>query len=509
MQRVHGILLHISSLPSPFGIGDLGPGAHAFVDFLHAGRQSCWQILPMGPTNSGTGNSPYNAYSAFAGNPLFISPELLQEQGLLSKENLHSPPDVSPDRVEFARVVAWKEHLLKIAFENGLPAFRSSKDALTFCRTHSFWLDDYALFIALKHHFEGLPWYYWPEDLKTRHPGALREWRERLSLEIEREKFKQWLFFEQWQRLKSHCSKKGIEILGDMPIYVSLDSCDVWSHPHLFELDNHLFPIFVSGAPPDYFSKEGQLWGNPIYAWEKMEANGFTWWMERLRMGGFMYDALRLDHFRGFAAFWQVAAGEKTAENGVWRAAPGKALLEKARERFPRLKLIAEDLGHITPDVRELMQHFGFPGMKILQFAFSGNLPENPYIPHNIPENSVVYTGTHDNNTLRGWYANEATPEEKRSIREYFGGGDTAEDVHDIIIRAAMMSSARLCILPLQDMLNLGSEARMNTPAQTRGNWGWRVRREHLSPHLSNRIARMTWLYGRTPSSEKKSKKTV
>ena len=509
MQRAHGILLHISSLPSPYGIGDMGPGAFAFVDFLHRSNQSCWQILPLGPTNGGTGNSPYSTYSAFAGNPLFISPDLLKEQECISRENLASLPDFSRTHVEFARVVAWKNHLLKIAFENALPKLRTRDSYHAFCRDQAFWLDDYALFAALKEHFEGLPWYYWPEDLKRRHAGALREWQTKLSLEIQREKFKQFIFFQQWHALKTHCVEQGIEILGDMPIYVSLDSCDVWSHPDLFELDAGLFPIFVSGAPPDYFSKDGQLWGNPIYDWKKMETTGFAWWMDRLRMNGSMYDAIRLDHFRGFAAFWQVAACEKTAENGVWRPAPGKALLEMARARFPELKLIAEDLGHITEDVRELMQHFGFPGMKILQFAFSGNLPKNPYIPHNIPENSVVYTGTHDNNTLKGWYAGDASPEEKRSIREYLGLGKQTDDVHGALIRAAMMSAAHLCILPMQDLLELGAEARMNTPAQTHGNWAWRVTREELGTDLSTRLARMTWLYGRAPSPRKMPKKTV
>ncbi|MDD2219238.1 MAG: 4-alpha-glucanotransferase [Desulfoplanes sp.] len=509
MQRKNGILLHISSLPSPYGIGDLGPEAHAFVDFLARSKQSCWQILPLNPTNSGTGNSPYNAYSASAGNPLFISPDVLMEQGMLCRENVTPSSPFAQDHVEYARVVAWKNHLLKIAFESALPWLQNQQAYTTFCSVNGPWLEDYALFAALKEHLQGLPWYYWPEDLKCRKTEALSRWQQKLSLEIEREKFKQFLFFQQWQTLKNHCNQQGITILGDMPIYVSLDSCDVWSHPELFVLDSHLLPIFVAGAPPDYFSTQGQLWGNPVYDWEQMESTGFSWWVERLRLNGTIYDAIRLDHFRGFAAFWQVAAGEKTAENGVWRPSPGKALLTKVRAKLPDLELIAEDLGYITDDVRELMAAFGLPGMKILQFAFSANLPENPYIPHNIPRHSVVYTGTHDNNTLKGWYQQEAQPAEKAAVQEYLGLQGRDKEIPAALIRTAMMSVANLCILPLQDLLELGAEARMNTPSKTDGNWGWRVTKEQLSSGLAIRLARMTWLYGRSPAPKIATKKTA
>jgi len=507
MDRKNGILLHISSLPSPYGIGDLGPDAHAFVEYLGQSKQSCWQILPLNPTNSGTGNSPYNAYSASAGNPLFISPDILLEQGILSRENVTPPSPFAQDHVEYARVAAWKNHLLKIAFENALPGLQNHNSYTTFCSRNSPWLKDYALFAALKEHLQGLPWYYWPEDLKCRKTEAVSRWQQKLSMEIEREKFKQFLFFEQWNTLKHHCTRQGVTILGDMPIYVSLDSCDVWSHPELFVLDDQLLPIYVAGAPPDYFSAKGQLWGNPIYDWERMENTGFSWWVERLRLNGTIYDAIRLDHFRGFAAFWQIAAGEKTAENGTWRPAPGKALLGTVRTKLPDLKLIAEDLGHITDDVRELMHEFGLPGMKILQFAFSENLPENPYIPHNIPKKSVIYTGTHDNNTLSGWYTGEAGAAEKQAVKEYLGQGNNRHDVHWAMIRTAMMSVADLCILPMQDLLELGSEARMNTPSKTDGNWGWRVTREQLSKELATRMARMTWLYGRSPAPKAGTKK--
>jgi 4-alpha-glucanotransferase len=496
-QRASGILLHITSLPSRYGVGDLGPGAHAFADFLARAGQTYWQLLPLTPTNSGTGNSPYNAYSAFAGNPLLISPDLLVAQGYLSPENLADVPAFGDDRVEYARVTPWKKQLLNIAFENGLSWLPGRSGYQDFKAAHGWWLEDYALFASLKHHFEGLPWYYWPRDIRFRHPAALEEWRERLSMEVERERFKQYIFFDQWESLKARCERHHIRLMGDMPIYVSLDSCDVWAHPQFFDLDDNLLPIHVAGAPPDYFSKKGQLWGNPVYDWERMAASGFSWWLDRFRHNGMIYHAVRLDHFRGFVAFWQVPAGSKTARNGVWRPCPGKQLLQLVQEKLPHLDLVAEDLGHITPDVRELMVSLGFPGMKILQFAFGDDLPNNPYLPHNIDENCVVYTGTHDNNTLRGWYAKELSLEQQALVAEYLGTDKVYHAVHEALIRAAMMSRARVCMLPLQDVLDLGSEARMNTPSQRNGNWVWRVLPEQLPRELAGKLARWTWLYGR------------
>jgi 4-alpha-glucanotransferase len=316
-------------------------------------------------------------------------------------------------------------------------------------------------------------------------------------MEVERERFKQYIFFDQWESLKARCERHHIRLMGDMPIYVSLDSCDVWAHPQFFDLDDNLLPIHVAGAPPDYFSKKGQLWGNPVYDWERMAASGFSWWLDRFRHNGMIYHAVRLDHFRGFVAFWQVPAGSKTARNGVWRPCPGKQLLQLVQEKLPHLDLVAEDLGHITPDVRELMVSLGFPGMKILQFAFGDDLPNNPYLPHNIDENCVVYTGTHDNNTLRGWYAKELSLEQQALVAEYLGTDKVYHAVHEALIRAAMMSRARVCMLPLQDVLDLGSEARMNTPSQRNGNWVWRVLPEQLPRELAGKLARWTWLYGR------------
>jgi 4-alpha-glucanotransferase len=498
ISRASGILLHITSLPSRYGIGDLGPEAHAFVDFLARGGQSYWQLLPLTPTNGGTGNSPYNAYSAFAGNPLLISPDLLLERGFLSLENLREVPCWADDRVEYARVTLWKDRLLTIAFENALSWLPGRRAYQDFKTDNNGWLEDYALFAALKAHFEGLPWYYWPKEIRFRHPASLAMWHERLNLQVELELFKQFVFFEQLQELKAHCATRHIRLFGDMPIYVSLDSCDVWSHAELFDLDAHRLPVHVAGAPPDYFSEKGQLWGNPIYDWERMEREGFTWWIERLRQNKTLYDLVRLDHFRGFAAFWQVPACSKTARNGVWRPCPGKRLFERVLEELPDLDIVAEDLGHITEDVRELMNHFGFPGMKVLQFAFSDDLPNNPYIPHNVDRHSVIYTGTHDNNTLQGWYANDLTPAERELVGEYLGTTLDPHGLHWAMIRTAMMSVADLCVLPLQDVLELGGEARMNRPSETEGNWAWRVPRERVSEDLAQKLFRMTWLYGRT-----------
>ncbi|WP_462324443.1 4-alpha-glucanotransferase [Desulfoplanes sp.] len=508
MDRASGILLHISSLPSDYGIGDLGPGAHRFVDYLAQSQQSYWQILPLTPTNSGTGNSPYNAYSAFAGNPLFISPDILAEQGYLRPEHLEIP-GFAPDRVEYANVGMWKSHILNIAFENGLSWLPGRESYARFIGANRAWLDDYALFAALKEHFQGLPWYYWPETIKLRTPGGMGQWRERLSLETERERFKQYIFYGQWNGLKQYATDRGVRLFGDMPIYVSLDSCDVWSHPELYELDTKRMPIYVAGAPPDYFSKQGQLWGNPVYNWERMEQNGFTWWIERLRHNGSMYDLVRLDHFRGFAAYWQVPACSKTAQNGVWRPCPGRRLFQRVRTELPEVDIVAEDLGHITEDVRALMAEFGFPGMKILQFAFADDMPNNPYIPHNIGPNSVVYTGTHDNNTLLGWYTNDIGSRERRLVAEYLGtDGENSEIVWGMV-RMAMMSVAELCVFPLQDLLECDSRARMNTPSKTEGNWDWRVQGDRLTRELAQKLARMTWLYGRGGTRDSTQKRAL
>ncbi|MGX9364502.1 4-alpha-glucanotransferase [Desulfoplanes sp. PS50] len=505
-RRASGILLHITSLPSRYGIGDLGPEAYNFVDFLASAKQTYWQLLPLTPTNSGTGNSPYNAYSAFAGNPLLISPDLLLAQRFLSSENLREVPCFPDDRVEYARVAMWKDRLLTIAFENGLSWLPGRSGYQDFKTNNQGWLEDYALFASLKQHFEGLPWYYWPKDIRFRHPSSLDTWRNRLNLQMERERFKQFVFFEQLGNLKGYCATKGVRLFGDMPIYVSLDSCDVWSHPELFDLDANRLPIHVAGAPPDYFSKKGQLWGNPVYDWERMEDNGFAWWTDRLGHNQKLYDTVRLDHFRGFAAFWQVPACSRTARNGVWRPCPGKRLFEKVLSELPDLDIIAEDLGHITDDVRELMDHFGFSGMKVLQFAFSDDLPNSPYIPHNVDKHSVFYTGTHDNNTLQGWYENDISLEERELAAEYLGTGHDFHGLHWAMIRAVMMSVAHVCVFPLQDVLELGGEARMNRPSETDGNWAWRVRRERLSEAVARKLARMVWLYGRDAAANDQGK---
>lgn len=498
LARRCGVLLHVSSLPNRHGVGDFGPRAHEFIDFLADGGQEVWQMLPLAPINAGAGNSPYSSYSAFAGNTLFISPELLVRQGVLRSRDVEPPPDFPLDRVDYGAAAAWREKILEQAFDNVFPGLRADSGFDAFCRKADFWLDDYCLFAALKREHKGVPWLSWPRGLRLREPDALEQARERLGYDILRERYFQYLFSLHWKNLRDYAATRGVSLLGDVPIYVSLDSSDVWAHRELFELDREGLPIYCAGAPPDYFSETGQMWGNPVYDWAFQEKDGFSWWAERLRHESERFDMIRLDHFRGFCGFWQVPACEPTAENGLWIPGPGARFFSAMKERVPGLCILAEDLGVITADVVELMHEFGFPGMKILQFAFSADMGKNSYIPHNIPVQSAVYTGTHDNNTSRGWFSDELDEEGRRRFCDYAGRHVSADSAADVMIRMALGSVAALCIIPMQDYLNLGADGRMNMPGVAGGNWGWRLRSDMTTRGLAERMLFLARIYGRT-----------
>lgn len=489
-ERKSGILLHPTSLPGPGGIGCIGSEAMKFVDFLHASGQSIWQILPTGPTTFG--HSPYAGYSAFAGNPLWIDLELLVEEGDLNPSDLRH--DLPEDRVDFDSVEKYKIPVLEKAARAFFAFGDSSRlwEFRSFCESAS-WLDDYTLFMALKNHYGGKGWLDWPKGPAAREPSALREMSGTLSDPIEVHKYLQWQFFRQWRRVKEYANGKGIGIFGDIPIFVAHDSADVWAHRELFLLDGKGRPTCVAGVPPDYFSETGQLWGNPLYDWDAMAGHGYAWWIERFRCTLELCDLVRVDHFRGFESHWEVPAREKTAVNGRWATGPGEPLFHAVAGALGNLPIVAEDLGVITPEVEALRDRFSFPGMKILHFAFSSG-PLNPYLPHNHIRRSVVYTGTHDNDTTAGWYASLAE-HEKNDVRRYLStsGNDIVWDM----IRAAMVSVADTAIFPLQDILSLGSDARMNTPGTASGNWTWRFSRDVLTGELAERLRDLTAIYGR------------
>jgi len=496
-ERGSGILLHLTSLPSPFGIGDLGPWAYRFADFLAESRQRYWQCLPLNPTDSNSGHSPYHSTSAFAANPLLISPELLVQEGLLSREDLASRPPFPVEKADYGAVEGWKDRLFSRAFD----LFKANEEPVDygdFCELNRSWLDPFALFTAFKRHHGGNPWYCWPGeyrhmDQKTSIPGS-----EGISGDVEKVKFLQYIFFKQWTNLKSYCNERGISIIGDIPIYVIHDSAEVWMHPEIFNLDPATGkPLTVAGVPPDYFSETGQLWGNPVYRWEVLKAKRYDWWIKRMAHNLRLFDMVRLDHFRGFVDYWEIPADEKVAVNGKWVKAPAEDFFHEMMKSFPALPVIAEDLGTITPEVWEIMDHFGFPGMEVLLFAFGPDLPRNLYAPHNHKSRSVVYTGTHDNNTARGWFDHEASPEDRRRLCLYLGKEVTSDSVSWELIRLAMMSVARMAVLPMQDILGLGREARMNRPASNQRNWLWRLDPHSLNGRASSRLREMTELYGR------------
>ncbi len=495
-RRGSGILLHLTSLPSPFGIGDMGPWAYRFADFLAESRQSYWQILPLNPTNPVHANSPYHSTSAFAGSRLLISPEMLVQEGWLQQSDLASVPDLPREKVDYRAVHAYKEMLLALAYERFArtdPPYEYER----FCLEQAGWLEDFALYMALKFKFSGQAWGDWPVELRDRRAEALRAVQKELADGINKEKFRQYLFFQQWTALKNYCNQRGIQILGDVPIYVNYDSADVWVHPEIFKLDGSRKPYAVAGVPPDYFSKTGQRWGNPVYRWDVIKEREYPWWTSRIAHNLKLFDLVRIDHFLGLVAYWEIPAAEKTAVNGQWIKAPAREFFYHLTRQFPYLPILAEDLGLVTPEVREVMNEFEFPGIKVLLFAFGPDLPTNPYIPHNFPRRCVAYTGTHDNNTAKGWFTGEASPEEKKRIFRYLGREVSAEEFPGELIRLIMRSGALTAIFPLQDILGLGEEARMNRPATTQGNWEWRLSPESLTPEVIGRLREWTEIYGR------------
>ncbi|MCU0533736.1 MAG: 4-alpha-glucanotransferase [Hydrococcus sp. Prado102] len=498
-KRASGILLHPTSFPSRFGIGDLGNEAYRFIDFLADGLQQVWQILPLGPT--GFGNSPYLCYSALAGNPLLISPEKLVEDELLSEEDFAGLPDFPLDSVDFELVIQTKMPLLRKACENfkQQASEELQQEFKEFCDRASDWLEDYALFMSLKEVFAGESWNNWDKEIAKRNPDAIAKWQNELKEPIFSQKFLQFQFFRQWNSLKEYANKKQISIFGDIPIYVAHDSVDVWANPDLFCLDEETGEAaLMAGVPPDYFSATGQLWGNPVYNWEKHQRTNFAWWIRRVEAILEYVDIVRIDHFRGFEAFWAVPQGEETAIDGEWIEAPGEAFFTLLKQKLGKLPIIAEDLGVITPEVEALRDKFGFPGMKILQFAFDSDR-DNAFLPFNfVNRNCVIYTGTHDNDTTMGWF-NARTPEEQARVIDYLGCV-CPEGIHWSLIRIALSSVANGAIFPFQDLLALGSDARMNTPSVADGNWGWRYRREAINSEVSNHLQYLTYLYGRAPS---------
>lgn len=496
-ERVSGILLHISSLPSSYGIGDLGSWAYKFVDFLIEAKQKYWQILPLNPTDTAYDNSPYSSISVFAGNKLFISPELLVKRGFLNKSDLDSMPSFPKERSSYYPATSYKGGLFSCAYRNFVKTRIDKCEYERFCRENSYWLEDYVLFVALKEHFHGKTWDKWPPELRDGQSHALLKARNQLKDRMEKEKFIQFIFFQQWFSLKSYCSQKGLHLLGDVPIYVNYDSADVWANPQIFKLDEEKKATVFSGVPPDYFSRTGQLWGNPVYRWDVLKKGGYRWWIQRVRHNLSLFNLIRIDHFRGFVAFWEIPAGEKTAVNGSWIKAPAEDFFRVLLQGLPHLSIIAEDLGIITPDVQEIMLRFGFPGMRVLLFAFGEDNPGHPYLPHNYPRECVVYTDTHDNNTVRGWLEKEATLEDKKRLFSYLGRQPGPDEVSWELIRLAMMSVAKMVIIPMQDILELGEEARMNRPGTCHGNWRWRLLPGQLTTFLANRLQKITRIYGR------------
>ncbi len=496
-NRGSGILLHITSLPSPYGIGDLGPWAYRFADFLTQAGQKYWQVLPLTPTDQGSGNSPYSSLSAFAGNTLLISPELLCEAGLLSQEEISPPPLFPRERCDFASAIPYKAKLYHRAYER----FREDKiDPSSFdefSAENRAWLDDFALFGVIKKYSGGKAWGDWEKGLRDREPRSLERVKRDHPDEIEEEKFLQYLFFKQWLSLKRYCNENGIKLIGDIPIYVNYDSADAWTHADLFKLDEDRRPLMVAGVPPDYFSPTGQLWGNPIYRWEVLQRTGFQWWLERIGHNLHLLDFLRIDHFRGFVAYWEVPAGEKTAVHGRWVEAPAQDFFTALLQKFPVESLIAEDLGLITQEVKDVMNRFGFPGMRVLQFAFGGELATHPFLPHNYVPNCIAYTGTHDNNTLLGWFDNEAKSEDRQRLFRYLGREIQREEISKELIRLLMMSIANTIVVPMQDLLGLGAEARMNRPSVAHGNWEWRLLQDRLTPSHHEMLLEWASIYGR------------
>jgi len=497
-RRGSGILLHITSLFSGYGIGDLGPSAYQFVNFLSDAKQRYWQILPVNPTSPEYDNSPYHSISTFAFNTNLISPEGMIKDGFLHDHDISGVPEFPRGTVDFDAVIRFKEKLFSLAYE------RFKRDQIDragydeFCRNNSWWLEDFALFLSLQLHYKGSLWSTWPNAIKYRDPAALDAMRQTLNKNIETEKFLQYIFSRQWQALRNYCIKKSIRLIGDIPIYVSYDSADVWTHPELFRLDDNLNPLVIAGVPPDYFSRTGQLWKNPLYCWEEHERSGFSWWIHRIEHTLSQVDYARIDHFRGLVAYWEVPAGADNAMHGMWVPAPGEKLLSFLKNRFVDLPLIAEDLGIITPDVSNLIDRFDLPGMRVLLFAFTDDPSDSPHAPHNLKKNCILYTGTHDNASVRGWLESEATTAQKQRLFRYIGQEISADQLPPVLIRLAMMSVADTVMFPMQDILGLSAKSRMNRPGTDSGNWRWRLEKDQISPLVTETLSDMTEVYGRT-----------
>ncbi len=507
IPRSSGILLHPTSLPGSWGVGDLGPEACHFIDFLSSAGQSWWQMLPLGPT--GFGNSPYMCFSAFAGNPLLISPDQLVKEGLLESKALRNSPTFPSDHVRYSMVIKRKRQLLQQSYEKFQSEASAThrQDFLVFREKHAGWLEDFALFMALKEIHKGHAWTKWEENLMLRKTTALQRCSRQLRQRINFHRYVQYLFFQQWATLRHYAHSKGVRIIGDLPIYVAQDSSDVWSHPELFFLDEQGEPTVVAGVPPDYFCSTGQRWGNPIYRWDVRAQSGFQWWVDRFRANYALVDVIRLDHFRGFESYWEIPASENTAINGRWVKGPGRAFFNALTKALGPLTIIAEDLGVITPEVEALRDEFAFPGMKILQMAFGQDPKAHDYRPHHHIKNCVVYTATHDHNTTVGWFTTAPgkettqTKEEikaERNLSLKYVNTDGRE-IHWDFIRLALSSVAQLAICPLQDILGLSRESRMNRPGTAKGNWEWRFEKSHLTDDVCQRLYELTGLYDRLP----------
>ena len=492
MKRSCGILLPVFALPSPYGIGTLGQAAYDFVDFLRQAGQSWWQMLPLGPT--GYGDSPYQSFSSYAGNPYFIDLDLLRRDGLLTAQEIASLAWGSdPARVDYAALYENRFVLLQKAAERGWA--RDRAEVQLFARQNAQWLPDYALYMAVKRHFDEKPWTQWPDEaIRLRKPEAMAQYRQMLASDICMFTYSQFLFFRQWNALREYAHEQGVGIIGDLPIYVSMDSADVWAEPAFFQLDSNGFPTETAGVPPDCFSRDGQLWGNPLYRWDAMKADGYGWWIRRVDGAAKLYDMLRIDHFRGFESYWAVPYGDTTAKNGHWVKGPGMDLVQVLLNWFPQMQFIAEDLGFLTPEVRELLADSGLPGMKVLEFAFDSREPSN-YLPHLYTPHCVCYTGTHDNAPLPAW-KEEADPDDLALAVQYLGLNEE-EGFHWGVLRGGMSSVAELFVAQMQDYLGLGAESRINTPGEPVGNWQWRLHPGQLTAALSRRMAHMARLYGR------------
>lgn len=492
-KRASGVLMHPTSFPGPDGIGDLGPEAYRWIDFLAQANCHLWQVLPLGPT--GYGDSPYQCFSAFAGNPYLVSSAMLLDSDLLTRSDLADRPSFPAVKVDYGPVIEWKLTLLDRAyahFKEGASA-AIKKAYKKFCEQNAEWLEDFALFMAIKESQGGVSWDNWPKELRSRDPQALEAFAKSNEESIEKHKVRQFFFFDQWAKVLEYAHSKDIQVIGDIPIFIAYDSADAWSHPELFYLDKAGKPTVVAGVPPDYFSPTGQLWGNPLYRWEAHKKEGYAWWIKRFKAVLGVVDVIRLDHFRGFAGYWEIPAGNPTAEFGKWVKGPGIPFFKALLEEFKELPIIAEDLGAITPDVVEMRNTFNFPGMKIFQFAFQ-TTPADPFLLHNYTQNCVAYTGTHDNDTTLGWYRS-APENEKDFCRRYLAR--SGEDITWDMIRAVWSSTAMFSICPTQDLLNLDTEARMNYPGRPAGNWSWRVLPEQLQPWIADRLKELNYLYSR------------